>query len=117
MPRDVSLSFPATEQASLRKRIREIAGIVFLQRAVSERICHRIKGSSSPTYKKAPPSHKSDQCGFQKMQVVVQKKQDQIVLEPCYVSTGPMGRGMLQKRGTQVHEKRLFPIDVAAITH
>jgi len=31
-------------------------------------------------------SRKSDRPGFQKMQVVVQKKRDQIVLEPCYVS-------------------------------
>jgi hypothetical protein len=44
---------------------------------------------------------------LKKMQVVVQKKQDQIVLEPCYVSTGDQWQGMLQKRATQVHEKRL----------
>ena len=31
---------------------------------------------------------RANPCGFQKMQAVVQKKQDQIVLELCYVSTG-----------------------------
>src|SRR5262249_20064903 len=40
-----------------------------------------------------------DRPGFQKMQVVVQKKQDQIVLELCYVSNrGPMGSGCLKAR-------------------
>jgi hypothetical protein len=48
------------------------------------------------------------QMVVQKMQVVVQKKQDQIVLELCYVSNrGPMGSGCCKSRGTRVHETRL----------
>ena len=42
--------------------------------------------------KNPPPSHKSDPCGFQKMQVVVQEKQGQIVLEPCYAEQGTNGQ-------------------------
>jgi len=39
--------------------------------------------------------------------VCSKRKQDQIVLEPCYAQQGTNGQWMLQKRGTQVREKRL----------